>query len=103
MVVAEVCGDGQDAQHLSRIMPRAKTTIQTLGRGEHGVTDTTWLADSNYFSDGNLETGEQEQLNAYIPDGNCRKRDARFANQERYKPNKKHKKGRKRFGVKDFT
>jgi transposase len=103
IVAAEVFGDGQDAQNLSRIMPRAKTIMQALGHGEQGFRDTTWLADSNYFSDGNLETCELEHLDAYIPDGNFRKRDPRFANQERYKPKKTKKKPRKRFGVEDFT
>jgi hypothetical protein len=41
-------------------------------------------------------------VNAYIPDGNFRKRDPRFANQERYKPKKKKKKTRPRFGLEDF-
>jgi transposase len=103
IVVAEVFGDGQDAQHLSRIMPRAKAIMQALGHGETAFHDTPWLADSNYFSDGNLETSDLEHLNAYIPDGNFRKRDPRFANQERYTPKKKNKKKRKRFGVEDFT
>jgi transposase len=102
IVAAEVFGDGQDAQHLTRIMPRAKTIIQALGRGEQGFRDTTWLADSNYFSDGNLETCEQEHLNAYIPDGTFRKRDPRFANQARYTPKTKKKKKKTRFGLEDF-
>jgi hypothetical protein len=89
IVVAEAFGDGQDAQNLPRIMPRAKTVMQSLGRGEQGVRDTTWLTDSSYFSDGNLKTCDEEHLNAYIPDDNFRKRDPRFANQERYKPKKK--------------
>jgi hypothetical protein len=100
---AEVFGDGQDAQHVTRIMPRAKAIMQALGRGENGFHGTTWLNDSSYFSDGNLKTCEQEHLNAYIPDDNFRKRDPRFANQARYKPKKKNTKTRKRFGNEDFT
>ena len=102
IVVAEAFGDGQDAQHLTRIMLRAKTIMQALGRDEQGFRDTTWLADSNDFSDGNLETCEQEHLNAYIPDGNFRKRDPRFAKQERYTPKKKKKNKKKRFGLENF-
>jgi hypothetical protein len=102
IVVAEAFGDGQDAQNLTRIMPRAKLIMQALGRGEQGFRDTTWLTDSSYFSDGNLETCDEEHLNAYIPDDNFRKRDPRFANQDRYKPKKKNKK-KTRFGLADFT
>ncbi len=102
IVVAEAFGDGQDAQNLTRIMPRAKMVIQRLGWGEQGFRDTTWLADSSYFSDENLKTGDEEHLNAYIPDDNFRKRDPQFANQDRYKPKKKKKKKKKRFGLEDF-
>jgi transposase len=103
IVVAEAFGDGQDAQNLTQIMPRAKATMQALGHGEDGFHDTTWLADSSYFSDGNLETCDEEHLNAYIPDDNFRKRDPQFANQDRYKPKKTKKKKKKRFGNEDFT
>jgi transposase len=102
IVAAEVFGDGQDAQHLTRIMDRAKATMQGIGHGADYFAGTTVLADSNYFSDENLQTCEEEQLDAYIPDGNFRKRDPRFANQARYKPKKKNTK-KKRFGVEDFT
>jgi hypothetical protein len=102
IVAAEVFGDGQDAQHLSRIMPRAKATMQTLGHGEHRFNNTMWLADSHYVSDGNLETCDQAHLNADIPDGNFRKRDPRFANQERDTLKQKKQK-KKRFGGEDLT
>jgi transposase len=41
IVVAEAFGDGQDAQNLTRIMPRAKTVMKALGRGKTGFRDTT--------------------------------------------------------------
>jgi len=102
-VAAEVFGDGQDAQHLTLMMERAKTTMQSIGHGADYFAGATFLADSNYFSDGNLKTCETEHLDASIPDGKFRKRDPRFANQERYKPKKKRQKKRKRFGVEDLT
>jgi transposase len=101
IVTAEVFGDGQDAQHLTRILDRAKATMQDLGHDADYFAETTMLADSNYFSDENLQTCEQARLDAYIPDGNFRKRDPQCANQARYKPKKKKKK--KKFGVADFT
>ena len=91
IVVAEAFGAGQDAQNLTRIMPRAKTVIQRLGWGTQGFRDTTWLADSSSFSDGNLKPCDEEPLNAYIPDDLFRQRDPRVANQARYKPKKKKK------------
>jgi len=101
IVAAEVFGDGQDAQHLTLVMERAKATMQAIGHGADYFAGATFLADSNYFSDDNLKTCDQEHLDAYIPDGNFRKRDPRFANQERYQPKKTKKK--RRFGGEDFT
>jgi Transposase DDE domain len=103
MVAAEVVGDGQDAQHLTRIMDRAKATMQGIGHDADYFAGTTMLADSNYFSDDNLQTCEEDHLNAYIPDGNFRKRDPCFANQARYKPKKPKNKKKKRLRVEDFT
>jgi len=102
LVAAEVFGDGQDAQHLTRMLDRATATMQGIGHDADYFAGTTVLADSNYFRDENLQTCEQEQLDASIPDGNFRKRNPRFANQARYQPNKKTTKTT-RLGVEDFT
>jgi hypothetical protein len=55
---------------------------------------------SNYHSSVNLKKCNDEELDAYIPDVNCRKRDPRFKDQNRYKPVKKN---RKHFKLADFT
>jgi Transposase DDE domain len=55
-------------------------------------------ADSNYHSEENLQTCAQEQLDAYIPDSNFRRRDPRFATQARH-----HPPGDEKFTVADFT
>jgi transposase len=102
IVAAEAFGDGQDGQHLSVVMPQLKENMEALGYGEDYLADKQFLADSNYFSDTNLKTCEDEALDAYIPDCNFRTRDPRFANQKRYKPTKKKRKT-KRFGVDAFT
>lgn len=102
IMAAEAFGDGQDGRHLSLMMPGVKEHIKAIGLGDDDLEGKQFLSDSNYFSDTNLETCEDEQLDASIPDCNFRKRDPCFADQERYKPKKKKKK-RKRFGVDDFT
>ncbi|MFH0778410.1 MAG: transposase [Candidatus Eisenbacteria bacterium] len=45
-------------------------------------------ADSNYHSQENLTKCQTEKIDAYIPDVNFRKRDPRFATQDRHKPEK---------------
>jgi hypothetical protein len=102
IVAAEAFGDGQDGQHLSLGMPRLKENMAAIGHSEGYFEGKQFLADSNYFSDTNLKTCEDEKLDASIPDGNFRKRDPRFAAQKRYKPTKK-KRTRKRFSGEDFT
>ncbi|MFX0197982.1 MAG: transposase [Candidatus Hodarchaeota archaeon] len=78
--------------------------MEARGHSKDYFEGKPFLADSHDFSATNLQTCEDEPLDASIPDGNFRKRDPLFANQERYKPKKKKKKRtRKRFGVEDFT
>lgn len=86
IVAAEVFGTGQDADHLSPMVVGAKTNMQMLGHEASYFKGTIWLADSQYHSDENLKTCEEEHLDAYIPDRNFRKRDVRFATQARHKP-----------------
>jgi hypothetical protein len=102
IVGTEAFGDGQDGRHLSVLMPRLKENMKAIGHSEDYFEGKRFLADSNYFSDTNLKTCEDENLEAYIPDCNFRKRDPRFAHQKRYKPKKKKRK-KKRFGLDDFT
>jgi len=103
IVAAEAFGDGQDGQHLSLVMPQLKENMNAIGHDEDYWVGKQFLADSNYFSDTNLNTCEAEQLDAYIPDCNFRKRDPRFAEQKRYTPKKRKKRTKTRFGVEDFT
>lgn len=90
IIHAEVFGNGQDAGHLTPMAAGAKANMQRRGHGEDYFEGSTWLADSNYHSDGNLKTCEEETLDVYLPDTNFRKRDLRFATQERHTPPKRH-------------
>jgi IS5 family transposase len=75
----------------------AKENLKTLGHPEDCLEGKVLVADSNYNSPANLEVCEKEKLDAYIPDKNFRKRDPRFATQERWKSGR-----RKKFGLEDF-
>jgi hypothetical protein len=77
--------NGQDADHLTPMVTGAKANRQALGHAEDSFEETMWLADSNYQSADNLKTCEEAHLDASIPDTNVRKRDSRFATQERPK------------------
>jgi hypothetical protein len=69
-----------------------------MGLGEDYFVGKQLTADPNYHSEENLKKCEAEQIDAYIPDVNFRKRDPRLAGQEKYKavPVKK-------FSLADFT
>lgn len=99
IVHAEACGKGQDYQHVESMIDGAKENTRVIGLEEDYFKGKELTADSNYHSTASLKKCELEKIDAYIPDPNFRKRDARFKNQGRYKPKKK----RKLFKLEDFT
>jgi len=97
IVPGEAFGEGQDHYHVAPMVEGAKENLKTLGHPEDCLEGKVLVADSNYNSPANLEVCEKEKLDAYIPDKNFRKRDPRFATQERWKSGR-----RKKFGLEDF-
>ncbi len=96
IVAAGVFGSGQDYDHLEPMIEVAKQNLEAIGHSEEYFEGKTFLADSNYHCESNLEACEEEKLDAYIPDVNFRKRDERFDTQSRHKPK------RDKFSVEDF-
>lgn len=100
IVHAEAMGKGQDREHILPMIDGAKDNMKAIGLGEDYFRGKEFKADTAYHSTVNLEKCEEENLDAYIPDVNFRKRDPRFKDQKRYKPMKKK---RKHFKLEDFT
>jgi transposase len=75
----------QDHENLAPMMTGAKKKMQALGKGESYFEGRQLSADSNYHSYANLALCKAEGLDAYIPDLQFRKRDERFAGQQRFK------------------
>lgn len=98
IVHAESSGKGQDYQHVVTMIDGAKENTKAIGLGEDYFKGKELTADSNYHSTASLRKCVSEEIDAYIPDPNFRKRDPRFKNQGRYKPKKK----RKLFKLEDF-
>jgi hypothetical protein len=46
----------------------AKENVKAIGLGDGYFEGKTFIADSNYHSEDNLEKYSDEKLNAYIPD-----------------------------------
>lgn len=97
IVHSEVFGNGQDFGNLIPMVDGAKENMKSIGLPEGYFEGKEFSADSNYHSNENLEKCEEEKLDAFIPDTHFRKRDPRFATQERHKPEKEEKFTRKDF------
>jgi transposase len=99
IVHAEAMGKGQDREHVLPMIDGAKENMKAIGFTEDYFKGKEFTADSNYHSSVNLKKCNDEELDAFIPDVNFRKRDIRFKDQSRYKPEKKKP---KHFKLEDF-
>jgi len=97
IVHAEAFGVGQDHHHIPPMLDGAKENMKKIGQGGDYFDDKILVADVNYHGPANLKKCEDEHLDAYIPDKDFRKRDPRFATQERWS-----KKKSKKFTLEDF-
>ena len=82
---AEVMGNGQDNDNLKPMLEGGKKNMQAIGKGEDYFADKQLSADCNYHNKDNLAICDTERIDAYIPDPQFRKRDVRFAGQDRFK------------------
>lgn len=87
----------QDLNQLPRVLAAATETAATAGLGAEYYAGKVLTADSNYYSERNLQACEVAELDAYIPDSQFRKRDVRFATRDRHKLREK-----RRFELVDF-
>lgn len=107
VVHAEAFGDGDDGRNARPMLKGAKRNLRAANCGEDPLKNKTVSADTSYYSVDNLEACRDEQVDAYIPDRQFRKRDPRFAEAIRHRRSvDKHKqryKSKKRwFTVEDF-
>jgi transposase len=110
IIHAEAFGKGQDHENLKPMLEGAKKNLQAIGKGQDCLEEKQLSADSNYHNKENLSICEEEKIDAYIPDPLFRKRDVRFAEQDRFKdginprkPIKKSKRNPNTFTNDDFT
>lgn len=97
----------QDHENLAPVLAGAKKNMQTIGETENYFEGKQFSADSNYHSYDSLDLCKAEGLDAYIPDIQFRKRDERFAEQDRFKdgihPRKRRVSKTRKFTAVDFT
>jgi hypothetical protein len=85
VILAAEAFASQDHENLAPILDGAKKNLQSIGKEPTYFEGKEFTADSNYHSFNSLTVCKNEKLDAYIPDIQFRKRDERFAQQERFK------------------
>jgi len=84
VILAAEAFASQDHENLKPMVEGAKKNAVAIGKNESCFHGKQLTADSNYHSFHSLTVCRDEQLDAYIPDIQFRKRDPRFAEQERF-------------------
>ena len=85
IILAAEAFSSQDHENLKPILEGAKKNVAAIGKDETYFQGKQLTADSNYHSFNSLTVCRDEKIDAYIPDIQFRKRDPRFADQERFK------------------
>ena len=106
VVHAQAFGDGEDGSHAGPMLEGAKQNLHAVG-WEEPLKEKVISADTGYYSIDNLEACRDQEVDAYIPDRQFRKRDPRFAEAVRHRRSVDKRKQRyvskKRwFGPEDF-
>jgi transposase len=85
VILAAQAFSTQDHDNLEPMVTGAKKNLKEAGKDENFFRGKELTADSNYHSFNSLTFCNSAGVDAYIPDIQFRKRDERFANQERFK------------------
>jgi len=85
VILAAEAFSSQDHENLKPMLEGAKKNVAAIGKEETYFQGKPLTADSNYHSYEALVVCKDEKVDAYIPDIQFRKRDPRFADQQRFK------------------
>jgi transposase len=85
VILAAEAFASQDHENLKPMLDEAKKNLVAIGKEPTFFEGKELTADSNYHSLNSLTVCKDEKLDAYIPDIQFRKRNPRYADQERFK------------------
>jgi hypothetical protein len=85
VVHAEAFGEGDDAGNVGPMLKGAKRNLQAAACGQEPLKGKIISADTGYYSVDNLEACRDQEVDAYIPDREFRKRDPRFVQAKRHR------------------
>jgi hypothetical protein len=84
VILAAEAFASQDHENIEPMLAGAKKNVAAIGKDESYFQGKQLTADSNYHSFHSLTVCRDEKIDAYIPDIQFRKRNPRFADQERF-------------------
>lgn len=104
---AQVFGSGTDTKAMAPMLEETKKNLEAVGI-EEPLEGKIVSADTGYYSVENLKACEDENVDAYVPDQQFRKRDVRFKEAGRHrrstdKRHEKYKSKKRYFDVSDFN
>ena len=103
IVQAEAFGCGQDHYHVEPVIDGAKQNMQAIGHTDDYFREAILSADTSYHSSASIKKCEEEEIDAYIPDKEYRKRDPRFALSESSKARRRRQFSREDFRYEEET
>jgi transposase len=106
VVHAEVFGKGEDGSTMGPMLEGAKEKLEAIG-WRTPLKQRQISADTGYYSVKNLEVCKAQEVDAYVPDPQFRKRDIRFTEAGRHrrsvdKRKERYKSKKRWFSVEDF-
>jgi hypothetical protein len=106
VVHGEAFGKGEDGTNMEPLLEGAKEKLEAIG-WKDPLKDKKVSADTGYYSVKNLEACKNQEVDAYVPDPQFRKRDIRFEDAVRHrrsvdKRHERYKSKKRWFSVEDF-
>jgi len=107
VVDAQAFGDGHEASHVKHVIDSIEATFRAIDSQEKIFDSLVLTADSGFHSEDAVRTALESGVDAYIADNQFRKRDPRFAEQQKHKAKttdrKRTSRARKYLGADEFV
>jgi transposase len=99
IVAAEAFGTDYEGGAFPEMLDNLKNVLNEVSGEREKAEKPLLLADTNYFSEDNLQAAKERGIDVIIPDPHFRERDERFTD----RPEHGGKKSKKKYSIDDFT
>jgi hypothetical protein len=83
IVAAEPVASVHEGEHLELMLDQTESNARAAGMGDAALEGVKMLADTAYYSEGNVKLCDERRIDVYLPDPQFRRRDPRFAPKNR--------------------